>query len=262
MKLAFRSDYRDLCASRAELARIKSAPRYTPLVSEILGSRLQIVDGASFCASYHEIFEREIYAFRPASDAPLIIDGGANVGVSVLYFKKHYPKSRIVAFEADPTVFSVLEANLHKAGHGDVQLINKALWKEDTVLEFCIEGADAGRIPREDDRRQPKKIRVPTVRLRQYLTDPVDLLKLDIEGAETEVLLDCADLLKNVSSLFVEYHSFLHEEQRLDVVFQLLRTAGFRIYVQTVTCPSQPFIKISDHLGMDLQLNIFGTREA
>jgi FkbM family methyltransferase len=259
-KLALQPEYRVDYAYRAELDRIKSVPRYTPLESDLLGPRFQIVDGASFLSSYHEIFQRQIYAFEAATATPRIIDGGANVGVSVVYFKQAHPASRIVAFEADPAIFKTLEANVRGAGYDDVELINKALWNEDTEIEFCAEGADAGRLPRSLEGSTANKIRVPAVRLRPYLTAPVDLLKLDIEGAETSVLLDCADLLGNVHSLFVEYHSFQNEPQELDVILKLLKTSGFRVYIQTATCPRQPFLKASHYLGMDLQLNMFGTR--
>ena len=220
-------------AVAVELNRIRSAPRYTPLSSDLLGPRIQIVDGASFCASYEEIFGRQIYAFRAAVTVPRIIDGGANIGLSVLYLKKAYPSSRIVAFEADPGVFKTLEANVREAGHNDVDLVNKALWTNEGTIEFLVEGADAGRIGREPSGGLSNRISVPTVRLREYLEEPVDFLKLDIEGAETAVLLDCEDRLGNVRSLFVEYHSFERSPQTLDQVLTLLKAAGFRVYIQT-----------------------------
>ncbi len=245
---------------RAEIARLRAAPRYTPLSSDLLGSRFEMADGASFCACYEEIFGHGIYAFEPETATPRIIDGGANIGVSVAYFKKMYPGSRIIAFEPDPHIFRILQTNVRTAGYEDVQLINKALWNSDTDIEFWNEGADAGRISRTHDDTQPRKSSVPAVRLRPYLTERVDFLKLDIEGAEIEVLLDCADLLPNVRHLFVEYHSFAGEEQRLDVMLGLLKTSGFRVYVQTAICPPQPFIATPDYLGMDLQLNVFARR--
>ena len=51
---------------------------------------------------------------------------------------------------------------------------------------------------------------MPTCRLRDYLTQRVDLLRLDIQGAEVDVLLDCADLLGHVQYLAVDYHSVLN----------------------------------------------------
>ena len=103
---------------------------------------------------------------------------------------------------------------------------------------------------------------MPTSRLRDYLGEPIDLLKLDIEGAEVDVLLDCRDRLTNVARVFVEYHSFAESEQRLDILLALLKTSGFRVYIQTEVCPPRPFVKRTPYMGMDLQLNIFAVRDS
>ena len=100
---------------------------------------------------------------------------------------------------------------------------------------------------------------LPTIVLDELLTQSVDFLKIDIEGAETDVLaasrrLDC------VSQLMVEYHSFADAPQELPRLLNTLAQAGFRYYVQTQYCPRQPLVKATAHLGMDLQLNIFAKR--
>ena len=61
----------------------------------------------------------------------------------------------------------------------------------------------------------------------------VDFLKLDIEGAETTVIKDCADYLGNVDNIFVEYHSFLSEKQTLDELLNILKKTNFRVQIQT-----------------------------
>jgi hypothetical protein len=73
---------------------------------------------------------------------------------------------------------------------------------------------------------------VRTVRLRDYLDQPIEFLKLDIEGAEVPVLLDCSDRLEQVEHLFVEYHSFIGLPQPLDCLISILRSAGFRFYAR------------------------------
>jgi len=102
---------------------------------------------------------------------------------------------------------------------------------------------------------------VRAVRLRSYLAnEPVDLLKIDIEGAETLVLEDCADLLPNVERLFVEYHSFEGRPQTLHQLLAVLSNAGFRVYVAAVDGSTQSFVRQARYLGMDMQLNVFATR--
>src|SRR5215203_998957 len=100
-KYVLRPEYR-------AIERIRKLPRYTPFTTEMLGRPLRCVDGASFVASYSEIFKRGIYRFETQSDSPVIIDCGANIGLSVIYFKRLFPAARIIAFEADPSVFDVL----------------------------------------------------------------------------------------------------------------------------------------------------------
>ena len=243
---------------RQELKRIKEFPRYTPLSTWLLGESLTLVDGLSFFYSYKEIFEQKIYQFKTDTESPLIIDGGSNIGLSVIFFKQHYPQSKIIAFEADPNIFKVLKTNIVSFAYDDVHLNNRAIWNSETVLDFALEGADGGRINREQEKQLKTNIPVETVRLQNYLKSKVDFLKLDIEGAETDVILDSADYLDNVDNIFVEYHSFVDEKQRIDELLNSLIQSGFRIQIQTKFSSSQPLIKHPNQLGMDLQLNIFG----
>ncbi|MCS7029372.1 MAG: FkbM family methyltransferase, partial [Bacteroidia bacterium] len=242
-----------------ELSRISQLPRFIKGETNILGKIIKFVDSASFCFMHNKIFEREVYKFQTKSSRPYIIDAGANVGLSVIYFKKLYPNAEIIALEPDNKIFEVLAFNIKSFGFENVQLIQKALWNEETILRFYSEGADGGRIATQTD--SGKLIEVSTCRLRDFLNKKVDLLKMDIEGAEVIVLEDCSDLLHNVERLFVEYHSFVGKEQKLYKLLEILEKAGFRYQVQHVGVFSQhPFIRISEYLSMDLQLNIFAYR--
>ena len=208
---------------------------------------------------YREIFEQQIYKFKASIKNPLIIDGGANIGLSLIYFKQLYPDSKVIAFEPDPNVFRILQENTEKFQLTDVTLLNKALWSSETILEFMAEGADGGRVVETDQSNY--KHQVPAIRLREYLNQPVHFLKLDIEGAETEVLKDCQDLLGNVENLFVEYHSFVNQKQTLNILIDILSDAGFRLHIHPPATSPQPFFNRNIHLGMDMQLNIFAFRD-
>ena len=97
-------------------------------------------------------------------------------------------------------------------------------------------------------------------RLRDLLDREVDMLKLDIEGAETEVLRDCAAELHCVKNLFVEYHSYLNQPQTIDEILGILKASGFRVYLESDQQLRQPFLWRPIKLGMDLRLNIFAYR--
>lgn len=245
----------------AEIMRIILTPRNTPTKTELLGVPLEFLDGRAFLGMCQEIFLKKSYAFKSRRPSPYIIDGGANIGLSVLFFKNLYPDSTIVAFEADPHIFATLERNVRSCGYGDVDLRCQALAGSEGTLEYRVDdGGLGGRIAHAHD-ASAATIRVPTVRLRELLKRPVDFLKLDIEGAETDVIRDCADLLPNVDHLFVEYHSFAAEKQTLPVLMNIMADAGFRVHVHEEVTSPQPFLKRPDNVGMDLQLNIFAYRE-
>ncbi len=257
-KLLMQPEYRKYELS---LQKLKNTPRYTLASTNILGlgTEIELVDAASFLFMYQEVFKQQIYRFKAKTTQPIIIDGGANIGLSILYFKQLYPDSRITAFEPDTKVFNTLEKNVRQSGLSNIELVKKALWTSETTLEFMSEGADAGRVTQlEPDR---PKYQVPTARLRDYLINPIDFLKLDIEGAETEVIKDCQDLLVNVENLFIEYHSFVNEPQTLHLIVNILSEAGFRLHIHPPVSSPQPFYHRNVHLGMDMQLNIFAFRE-
>jgi FkbM family methyltransferase len=241
-----------------ELRRLERLPRYTATTTRILGPRLAVPDGPSFVFMYDEIFRRGIYAFSTDEREPLVVDAGANIGLSVLYFKRLNPAARVVAFEADPAVFGYLERNVKSAGLAGVQLRNEAVWTRAGQVEFTSEGADAGRI-RPIAGLAPTRVR--SVRLRDVLSEPVALLKLDIEGAELEVLQDCADALYSVERLFVEYHSFEGKPQLLPTLLEILRAAGFRFWMDSPVRADRPMLERPRYLGMDLQLNVFAWRD-
>lgn len=255
-KILLRPDYRRVTTEKSKL---RKTPRYTRTSTSLLGRELILADSASFLFMYGEVFEQEIYRFKPCFKNPFIIDAGANIGLSVIYFKQLCHDAKVIAFEPDPTVFSILQENIENFGFENIDLINKALWNSESTIEFMAEGADGGRIVKLDGSTQT--CQVETTRLRPYLEKPVDFLKIDIEGAETEVLKDCKDLLGNVENIFVEYHSFADQPQTLDVVIKILSDAGFRLHIHPPVTSPQPFFHRNIHLGMDMQLNIFAFRD-
>lgn len=247
-------------AQENSMLEIREIPRYNLSQTDILGFNLQFVDSASFVFMYEEIFKKCIYKFESSSSDPFIIDCGANIGLSLIYFKQLFPASRIIAFEPDKEIYKTLSFNCNSFGLSNIELIPKACWNEVTTLEFLSEGADGGRTAVAEDGKA-NVVQVETIRLRDYIDRTVDFLKIDIEGAEFTVLNDIADKLHHVQKLFVEYHSFTGQEQWLPEIVAILKSAGFRLYVSAPGLSSlNPFIHINTYAGMDGQLNIYAAR--
>ena len=217
-------------------------------------------DARCFYDSYLEILQDEIYQFKPSSSKPLIIDCGANMGVSVLYFAKQFPEAKIIAFEPEEEIYRVLEKNIGSFRLSNVELHKKAVWESETVLQFTTDHGMGGSVANTFSNQTP--VQVHAIRLADYLQQPVDFLKLDIEGAEYTVLKDCEPYLKNVQNLFVEYHSFIQKEQRLDDILVMLKNAGFRYHLKQSFSRRRPFV--DNELAcenMDMAITIFAYRD-
>ena len=239
-----------------QLSRLAEAPSRTPVSAKIGGRTFRYIDGPSFTSAYRAIFLDHIYRFEVPDPSPRIIDCGANVGLAIVYWKSLYPDARITAFEPDGTAFDALEINC-SGYRTSVELVRAAVWSAEGEMTFVPDGADAGRL---DVAGGAGSTVVATMRLRDRLTGSIDLLKLDIEGAETAVLEDCSDRLGNVRRIFVEYHGFADRPQDLDVLLRLLSGAGFRWHIKPEFVSPAPFLDLKTDRGMDQRLNIFAVR--
>lgn len=232
-----------------------------PTTATFRGALTHFTSPFWFLHSVQEIFVDEVYKFEPERGDPTIIDCGANIGLSAIYFKSKWPESKVIAFEPDPSVFDLLQKNVKERKLASVDTRNAAVWIDDSMLTFEVEGALGGKLS-EAASGSEKQIEVQTFRLRDLLDSSVDFLKMDIEGAEYAVLKDCRDRLQNVRNLFVEYHGAPNEPQRLSDMLSWFSDAGFRYYISEAS-PLQPHPFISRGGGVfEMQLNISCYRTA
>jgi len=250
IRLATDAEYR-------EVDRLLNLPRKQAGTTMLLGRALSYVDARSCALQHRVIFKHGIYAIRCDGSRPRILDIGANIGMATIYLKRLFPSAKIDAFEADPEIVQVLRKNISSFDLHDVEVHHAAASDKEGSLFFVSNGADGGHLARSTSE---DSVAVPAVRLRDWLEKPTDFLKLDVEGAEFGILADCRDRLKNVSQLFVEYHSFSGEKQQLPELLFILRDAGFRIFIQTDYCAPAPLNDPVCDGPMDLRLNIFGSR--
>lgn len=247
-------------AEAKELRRIKKIPRYTEGSTGIFGFEFNFVDSASFIGQYLEIFKKQSYQFKTLNKEPLIVDCGSNIGVSILYYTKEYPTAKIIAFEPDKKIFQVLKNNTDKITNSNITLINKGIWNNDGVITFLEEGADGGQVAENiaASEVKTKTIQIETTSLKKYLNEPVDFLKIDIEGAEVIAIEDCANLIGNAKQVFIEFHSTINKEQQLDSILSILTKNNFRYYIETVTLfNNRPFIKRETINNFDNLLSIY-----
>lgn len=227
--------------------------------TSLLGKPFVFLEPKTFLGLYRGIFKDQHYRFRTQKSVPYIVDCGANIGVSVAFWKSLYPHARIMAIEPDPVHCNVLRTNC--AYLDDVVIHEAAAWTNAGEMPFYSVSSLGGHLSAVSPRTESRVHTVKTIRLRDFLTQPVDLLKLDIEGAEVDVLLDCAPTLRNVERLFVEHHSFRNKPQRLAEMFKVLESAGFRMHVHVELPASMPFVERPIVNEKDLRLAVFAFRE-
>ena len=155
--------------------------------------------------------------FFSSVDNPFIIDAGANAGCVTLYLKQLYPNAEVICFEPDLDIYQLLEQNIRKNMLSNTRLFNCALGDYDGTSHFYtskakhLSGGLGNSIKpvwgiQEDLSQYDTSMKVPIRRLSRFINRPVDYLKLDVEGAEYDVLNEIAACLPLVKQLHVEVH--------------------------------------------------------
>lgn len=247
--------------SFSERQKIKAHPRMEHGISTIFKLPFHFSDKEGFLHSLDEIFGQDTYKFISNKDNPVIIDCGANIGLSVLYFNRLFPNATIIAFEPDEQIFQLLKKNITQINtNKNIQILKEAVWICDTELSFFSEGSLAGSSV-TDFGKTNNVITVKAVDLKKYLTKKIDFLKIDIEGAENDVIFDIAPLLHNVENLFLEYHGLRDNPQNLGDILNLIKEQGFQYYIRVAADNMRlPFCEEMTY-AFNQQLNIFCYRK-
>jgi FkbM family methyltransferase len=182
-----------------------------------------------------ELFTHHSYYVELDNPSPLILDLGAHIGLAMLYFKQLYPNAKVVAVEPLPANLEYLRQNINANNLQDVIVVPKAVTSHvgSAELYFDASGLDwwstAGFTRGAWNRAQKSdSIMVETTTLAELLEQhqTVDILKVDIEGAEYSVFANTPPaLLKRVQHCFVEYHPT--KEHSLEVLLDRLQK-GFK----------------------------------
>lgn len=158
----------------------------------------------------------ELVRLFPQRNQPLrILDAGANIGLTTLYLKAHFPSCHILALEPEPGNFRQLQRCVAENGLEGVTLLNQGIWTGDTDLaardgfrdrrawSFALEESVW------DNGSPPIPVRSLETILSQAGWNGLDLLKLDVEGAEEKLLRDpgfMEILSERVGLLCMEVH--------------------------------------------------------
>jgi FkbM family methyltransferase len=249
--------YNEVNLSAIKLVYYKHLNPGTIRSHQMFGKTVYFSSATEFVAGLKEIFIDKIYSQR-LPDHPYIIDCGANIGLSVIFMKKQYPNAEIVAFEPDEQNFKILKKNVEEGGYSNIELRKEAVWIENTTIHFTSNGTTDSRISPEG----LGSVQVVAIRLRDLLIRKIDFLKIDIEGAEFQVIKDIAERLEMVDNMFIEYHGSFEENNEFLAILKIISDNGFRFYFREATPVfKQPFLQPLIKPLFDIQLNIFCFRK-
>lgn len=154
--------------------------------------------------AYSQIFYDREYDIE-FSNPCLVIDAGAHIGLGSVFFANKYPNASIVSIEADPKNFDLLYENV--SNYENITPLQRAIWGEKTSVNLKT-GSTNTRSQVKKEGKSSREIKTTTVGsiLGKSTCNRVDILKLDIEGAEVEVLSDPDGWGRSVNAVLVEPH--------------------------------------------------------
>lgn len=170
----------------------------------------------------NSIFGKGEYDIDPGFVPEVIVDAGANIGASTLYFRRRYPQARIIAIEPEPSNFGILCRNMN--GYSNVICINAALWVSDGWISLVNPTADYYAYRYEDNAGTEGLTRSisPETLMAELAVEIIDIFKMDIEGAEYRMFSNSTEWMHHVRMLIVE----LHEHFKPGVTGLFMQAAG------------------------------------
>lgn len=187
-----------------------------------------------------------------------IVDCGANVGASASLFLQRFPTCHVVCVEPDPVTFDYLNKNLVQNGLSKrTTVVRGAVSDRRGEADFFASEPGQGyslRMSLDEARMDGvgTKIKVPTIDVADLIVEGTDILKLDIEGAEYDVVgrLSRTGKLNEIGHILIEVHHYPSRIGRLSELLQVLEGTGFEIRFGT----AGPFVGEQENSCQDILL--------
>jgi FkbM family methyltransferase len=153
---------------------------------------------------------------RWVKEGATVIDVGANVGYNTIQAARRVgPRGLVVAVEPTPDTLAVLRHNIAVSGLGNVVIAPVAAGRAGGTRDLFVRGETSAvnsLFPNSCYARVTGTVRVPVVPLDELVGEAADLVKVDVEGAELDVLEGMPRILRAPGlTLIIEWHPELQE---------------------------------------------------
>lgn len=158
---------------------------------------------------YRDVLLQREYAFELPFYPKTIVDAGANIGLTSIYFAHRYPGAKIIAIEAEASNYEAMSRNVRP--YPAIVPVHAALWNRDGEISVGEPDPASGAFGEwgfvTHEGRSGPKVRAVTMHtlMREMCIQTIDLAKIDIEGAEQEVFEDTR-WLSGTGCLMIEVH--------------------------------------------------------
>ncbi|HMO33855.1 MAG TPA: FkbM family methyltransferase [Lacibacter sp.] len=171
----------------------------------------------------------------------VIVDAGANIGLAALYFARLFPDARICCVEPDAGNLALLQENTRN--YPTISNLHGAVWNTSAYLEINNpEGFSAGRsLQNAAGNTSIQGYTVPEI-MQHFGVEQIDILKMDIEGAEKEIFGEGdTSWLNKVRILVIELHD-MYRVGTARAFFRVMQHKFSRLYVQgeNLVCYLEP----------------------
>lgn len=198
-------------------------------VIHVNNQKILIANNSSDAQVFEQIYLNEEYGsilkllIEKKIEPTLMIDAGANIGLTSLYFKSHFPDLRIITLEPSESTFNRLTQNIQLNNYSKVINVNKGLWSKSTKLKAdrtFRDGEDwSFRLVEAGPTEQPffESTCVQDI-ISEFSLDKIDFLKIDIEGGEDNVFAYGCDItwLDKVLVIAIEIHDEFKCRERIE----------------------------------------------
>lgn len=168
---------------------------------------------SSDAPTYKQVFINQDYDFLVASPPKVIVDAGANIGLASVYFANKYPDAMIIAIEPEKDNFELLARNVEP--YKNIITVHAALWNKNEPINLIDPGLGSWGFMTEKNNisetmpcnfvHMVQAITLDKI-IEDFQLEKIDILKIDIEGAEKEVFEDTSAWIEKVNALIIELH--------------------------------------------------------
>jgi FkbM family methyltransferase len=179
---------------------------------------------------------REVFLFKSYDrDWPqpnVIIDGGGNIGLVSVFFASRFPKARIFSIEPSDSNFKLLQKNTKP--YPFIVPVQSALWNKDEDLIIANKGDSHWAFTVEESKsNHGESFKAMTISslMKEKNIDIIDILKLDVEGAERELFTDNYDYwITRTKYILIELHDWIKPDCSKKV-FKTISSYNFQTIV-------------------------------